>query len=237
MLTSLFKLKSVIGKIVGGRDMKFGNIVVGRDLNIFGDIVGGFSRSNGNGTVVSEERDVGFFEHVQSENSADLEVSFGDAQSVTIVGEKAALDAVTLHVTDDVLRIFFNRKIRTSRGVVVRIVMPGLLRSITLEGSGDAVVVGVNQDDFEALLTGSGDLSVDGRANRASYQVHGSGDVRAKRLKASDVSIESHGSGDIRAHASFKADITATSSGDVTISGGPTSVDKHKSGSGGINVR
>lgn len=70
---------------------------------------------------------------------------------------------------------------------------------VGIAGSGDAEIGVVAQGSVEASIAGSGDIRLIGSADRASFSVAGSGDIDARGLKiANGVSTSSKGSGDIR---------------------------------------
>lgn len=214
----------------------FSRIPFFRNLVSEGDIVGGSFGSLGR--AVSEERELGFFEHVDTTGAVDVEIVFGDAQKVTVEGSRLSVDAVRTVVVDHELHIT-RELIRQSDGgrAGVRITMPAPLKTVSLHGSGDVSAEGLDQDDFHAVNTGSGDLSVTGRVVRAYYRTTGSGRVDAEALTAAEIEVKSTGSGNVKAHASEKATIVSKGSGNVNVKGWPGILHSSKTGSGNVKVR
>jgi hypothetical protein len=82
-------------------------------------------------------------------------------------------------------------------------------------------------------IAGSGEIMAAGQAQRASYEIAGSGDMDASRLNAVEAEAEIAGSGDIKAHATGTARASIAGSGDIAISGGAR-CSSSKNGSGSI---
>jgi hypothetical protein len=67
--------------------------------------------------------------------------------------------------------------------------------------------------------------------------MHGSGDINARRLRASDAVVRIHGSGDADIYADTEFDGSVYGSGDINVYGDPKYLDRHVSGSGDISRR
>lgn len=69
--------------------------------------------------------------------------------------------------------------------------------TVHVAGSGDVEVKDINSQSVSASIAGSGDIQLDGKTEKANYQVTGSGDIDARGLKAEEVSKSKAGSGNI----------------------------------------
>ena len=103
-----------------------------------------------------------------------------------------------------------------------------------VSGSGDIQVNGLKAGELEARVTGSGDVTLKGSADRLQAEVTGSGDVHAADLSVKSAQVKVTGSGDVAVRATAELDATIMGSGDVHYYGHPPEVHKHVSGSGDI---
>ena len=87
------------------------------------------------------------------------------------------------------------------------------LGEFSVSGSGDLVFEDLDCKNLTSKVSGSGDITLKGKADEARYSVSGSGDARVYAKDNMNLSVS--GSGDIR----YK---------------GPANVNKSKSGSGSI---
>jgi hypothetical protein len=82
-----------------------------------------------------------------------------------------------------------------------------------------------------ATLTGSGDLTLNGKAGRADTAVRGSGDLKAAGLAVETLTGTVTGSGDLTVGPARQANLTVTGSGDIAVAGHPAcTTSKHGSG-------
>jgi hypothetical protein len=89
----------------------------------------------------------------------------------------------------------------------------------------------VNANRLTAVVTGSGDLSLAGHAERADVAVRGSGDIKAAGLVIGALIVNVSGSGDVTVGPTRQAGGTLVGSGDIGIAGRPTcTISKHGSG-------
>ncbi|WP_297905989.1 head GIN domain-containing protein [uncultured Parabacteroides sp.] len=103
----------------------------------------------------------------------------------------------------------------------------------SVSGSGDLVFENLSCKTLTSKVSGSGDITLRGKADEARYSVSGSGDIKAYDLSANNLSCSVHGSGDARVYAKDNMDLSVSGSGDIRYKG-PAKVSKSKSGSGSI---
>ena len=87
---------------------------------------------------------------------------------------------------------------------------------------------------FAAVLSGSGDLVVGGRADQLAIRVSGSGDADPRRLEGRGAQVAMAGSGDVALSVSESLDVTIAGSGDVIYWGRPR-VTQRVRGSGTVH--
>ena len=175
------------------------------------------------------------FHKVKSKGSADLTITVGGKESITVEGSENRVKSLTTTVEDGTLVLD-----EKSQGIFggngrlhVTITVPSL-DGLEIDGSGDAEVTGVKGDTFTVSINGSGDVTVSGDVKSATLAIHGSGDVDAKGLKAKQAGVSIAGSGNINVAASDTLEVSLAGSGDITYYGDPK-VTQSVTGSGDVN--
>jgi hypothetical protein len=105
---------------------------------------------------------------------------------------------------------------------------------LTLTGSGNIVVNGIETESFKVTLPGSGTLTGSGTATRLDVTVSGSGTVQFTRLVANDVRAVVSGSGSIFITATKSLDASVSGDGAILYAGNPQDVTKSVTGTGAI---
>ena len=189
----------------------------------------------GSGKVASERRDVAGFTSVGLYGSADVDVTFGDSETVVVEADDNILPLIDTKVQRGQLIINNkpNPSYRTSNPVLVHITMKSLDR-VGLPGSGSFTVTGLSADSVKIDLPGSGSIHVTGEANQVNVSLNGSGIVSCKELKAQNATVRLNGSGNISVYASSSLDATIGGSGNILYSGSPAKLNKKVFGSGTI---
>jgi hypothetical protein len=209
-------------------------------------------RSEGNGQIVVENRDLSGFTAVENDSSLPVSIVQGTEFSVAVRVDSNLLKLVETRVEDGVLRIDETEPLAASSPSSVSIVVP-VLDGAHNGASGDMTVTGVQQTDWVELVctgsgsldfsgtagtlyaqaTGSGGLSLAGSARFTSIRVTGSGSADASDFAAAGADLETFGSGSITASVTGDATLKATGSGSIraTLGGGSASFSVEGSGS------
>jgi hypothetical protein len=108
--------------------------------------------------------------------------------------------------------------------------------SIVLAGSGEISVSLDGQDKMEAVVAGSGTITLKGQADRLTGTVSGSGDIIGSELKVSEAEIVIAGSGDCSITVKSKLNAVISGSGDIVYHGDPE-VNKQVLGSGEVRKK
>ncbi|MBN1211433.1 MAG: DUF2807 domain-containing protein [candidate division Zixibacteria bacterium] len=168
----------------------------------------------------SQERKLDSFDRIELDGSADLFITFGGEQKVTVRADKDQLDKV---VTENVGRrrlLIETDHYRSRVDIEIEITVPELKR-LSLFGSGNVEVVNIDGKYFDLLVEGSGDVILEGKVEELEITVDGSGDVDASDLTAEDVYVEINGSGDVDVYAEETIYSSVNGSGDVKVHGSP----------------
>ncbi len=190
----------------------------------------------GSGVSKTESRAVGSFSRINLAGSPDVEVAVGPETSVSVTTDDNILPIIETTVSGNTLSIDSRSNYNSRIDVKVKITVP-TLDGVSVSGSGDIHVTGLKASDIDAGVTGSGDVTLSGTADRLNAQITGSGDLRAGDLAAKYVRVTVTGSGDATIRATEELDAGVTGSGDVHYFGNPPKVRKSVTGSGDINPR
>lgn len=192
----------------------------------------------GSGNRTTQSRNLPAFTEVHVKGSVDLELQVGGSQKVEVEGDDNLIALVRTEVKDGTLVVDAKEEFSSRKGLLVRAVIPSLKR-IELTGSGDAQVQGVEAKEFDAEITGSGDLHFRGTASEFRLRIAGSGDCALKGLKSQSVDVRISGSGDVILDGTAeKLQILVSGSGDVDAADLSAKVAKvNVMGSGDIVVR
>ena len=203
------------------------------------DVLGGTSDSagsatEGSGVAATQAREVAAFQSIDLAGSNNVMIRVGEKQSVVVKADDNLLDRVTTEVRSGTLVIANTPGSFTTKSPMgVEIGLPAV-DALTLSGSGNIVVTGVEAERLAVHLPGSGTLAGDGTATRLDVTVDGSGTVQLTRLVASDVRADVSGSGSIFVTATKRLDASVSGSGAILYAGSPPNVTSNITGSGAI---
>jgi len=197
---------------------------------------GGSTMEKGSGRMVTEQRDIGSFDRIESNIGADITVSIGATQSVSLTYDDNLIGYVTTKVRGKKLVIESSRSFSSSTDCQIKIVVPQL-EEVSVGGSGKIEVVGLDVDRFSIGIDGSADVVASGEVGELAIEVNGSGNVDTRDLVAGEATVEINGSGDVNVMARDYLTATVNGSGDIVYTGNPSQVVKNVEGSGRIRRR
>jgi hypothetical protein len=189
----------------------------------------------GSGEIVSETRNVSGFTALSLQGSADVDVTFGDAEAVVVEADDNILPLIQTNVQNGQLVISTKNNTNYQSAYPARVLVTmKSLDGLRLNGSGSINVSDLNGDSLQITLPGSGNITVQGTANSVNITLSGSGIVNCAELKAKSATAKISGSGNIDVYASSSLDARVSGSGVIKYSGNPVNVTKSVSGSGTI---
>ncbi len=200
------------------------------------DVFGGSpnSTTEGSGVPATQARDVAAFNSVELAGSNNALIRVGEKQSIVVRADDNLLDRVTTEVQSGKLVIGNTPGSWTTKSPMSVEVNVPMLDALTLTGSGNIVVNGVETESLKVTLPGSGTLTGGGTATRLDVTVSGSGTVQFTRLVANDVRAVVSGSGSIFVTAAKSLDASVSGSGAILYTGNPQDVTKSVTGNGAI---
>jgi hypothetical protein len=183
---------------------------------------------DGNGVPARETRALSGFEQVSARGALDVEITPGDFFVEVSIDENLVSRVET--VLDDaalVIRVRGGNLGDVLPGPHVRVRLPSL-RDVELNGSGRLTAETFDESDSVSvelsgsgnvswgLLNGSGELVLEGTADRIELILNGSGSLDARGLEAGAADIELEGSGTISATVNGRVDAAVDGSGGKT---------------------
>ena len=188
----------------------------------------------GSGQVATETREVSGFTTIELATSADVLVTPGPAESLTIEADDNIIPNLTTEVSGDRLRIGTKpaTEIKSRNPVTIRVTVTEL-RGLSLSGSGAMSGTGLAVRDLEVAISGSGTVKVAGTGQNQTISVSGSGRYDASELATRRATIDVSGSGEVVVAVSDDLMIDISGSGSVTYIGDPK-VEQEISGSGKV---
>ena len=195
------------------------------------------STTGSEGLVVTEQRTVPGFDGIVLASAATVLVHIAPSlpTAVTVTGEKAVLPRVLTRVVGGVLTISADRSYDTKSPLVVDVTTPSLTAA-ELRGSGEVTVDSLETSTFQAHLSGSGVVRLNGRVDNLRARIGGSGNIDAAGLRAHTVTAEIVGSGNIDVTASETLEARIPGSGQVRYGGSPR-VNQTITGAGSVRQR
>ena len=214
-----------------------------------------FSGIDGQGQSATQELNLDNFNGIHLSISADVYVSQGSPQSVSIDAQQNIIDLLKTDVDQGIWKISTKDPVRNHKPIKITITVPELSYA-KISGSGDIVgqttfteadefetsiagsgniQLSVSTEELSAAISGSGDIELSGSAEELSIRISGSGDIDAEELEAEEAEVRVSGSGDCRVHATDELDVRVSGSGDVYYRGNP-SVHSRISGSGDLEA-
>jgi len=209
----------------------------------------------GNGNIRTEKRNTGNFSAVKTSGSIDIEISSGDAYSVSAEDDDNVLPYIVTEVNDGILNVHYKDGSSINSDHAKVYVTAPSLDKLSISGSGNITIQDIlkNLREIEMNISGSGDItgkvdapsinvsvagssnvSLTGRTKDFTSTVSGSGDINCSGLESENATVKVSGSGNAHVFASVHLSATVIGSGDVYYRGNPSSPEIHTTGSGSV---
>ena len=187
----------------------------------------------GSGDLETRELSLDEFQAIDLGGAFELEVSFGDQQSIEVTIDDNLWDLLETKVKGKWLKIKWKKNCRPSDHCKIEIVMQKL-EEVDISGACDAVISDFNGHRFQYSLSGAGDLEMDGQVDQLEIHISGAGDADTRQLIAQHVEVGISGAGNATVHAEKSLDGHISGVGHLTYYGDPEETDTHVSGMGKI---
>jgi Putative auto-transporter adhesin, head GIN domain len=194
-----------------------------------------FNAIHGSGKIVTEPRTVANFSSVSLSGSGQVLIEQGASESLTVTTDDNLLQHVKTEVHGNTLELGVKdpmTNLDPTNDIIFKLTVKQLDR-LEISGSGKADIRGLNEDQLQVRISGSGDVSGQGTAGDLDLRISGSGSYRGPELKTRRASIGVSGSGSAVVSASETLDANVSGSGSVEYVGEPH-VTQNISGSGSV---
>jgi len=188
----------------------------------------------GSGDLETRSFDLKEIRAVELEGAMDIEVVFGDKQSVEVTLDDNLFENLELDVKGKTLVIGWDEECDADDDCHMTLTLLRL-DAVAIKGAGDIEIEGFAGDRFEYDLHGAGDLEIDGEAKELDITLNGVGDVEAEDLEAEHVKVRLNGVGDVEVTATESIDAKVSGVGEIDFWGKPDDESTRVSGIGDIN--
>ena len=212
---------------------------------------------NGNSVSKTETREAGSYTALASGGPMDVEIAYGNSNTIKLEGEENLLPYLETEVKDNRLTIKIKEgyTLKTHQPLKVYVSMTTLSAlaqsgsgsikgegnfsnndntSVAISGSG---IVKLTFDSFSSLsvrMSGSGNINLSGKVeNEADVKQSGSGNANLEDITCQNATVQLSGSGNLRIHADKALTAHISGSGNVYYTGDATVASK-VSGSGKV---
>lgn len=178
----------------------------------------------GSGTAATEQRQVAGFQSVAISVPGRLEVSQADVEKLTITADDNVLPLIETVVERGELRIRFRERhnINVRTKAPIRIVLSAkTVEALAVAGSGEVVAPALTARRMRVSISGSGDVTLGGKAQAIEVSIAGSGNLKAGRFEAQTAKVDIAGSGDSTLWVRDSLQASIAGSGDVRYYGDP----------------
>jgi hypothetical protein len=192
-------------------------------------------RVKGNGKPVSESRSVEAFHAIELKGNYQVVIKPGQPQKTIVNTDENVEPFIETTVQNGVLTIKSKSDVNIKPSVTpIVIIDTNELSALSIKGSSDINVEGLNINELTTDIHGSGNIYLAGKTNRLTIRIEGSGKVDSEKLIAKSVIINLKGSGEVSTTAEQNLDIVLSGSGKINYVGNPTSLKQTIRGSGEI---
>ena len=178
------------------------------------------------------------FEEISVSGAYDLDVTVGEAFSITVSGHAEEMENLKVEVKNGELHLgkVKNKRMKNTNGVQAKITMPRL-SAMSVAGVAEGTVTGIDAEDFELDIAGVGELRLSGTCQHLEADIAGVGEIKARDFKCEDVHVSLAGVGEAEVYASKSVDVSAMGVGEVNVWGKPEDVTKNKGFMSKVNIK
>ena len=206
------------------------------EKNVIGQVTSTIDNTviEGNDIIKKETRNLDNFANVDFFGAYEIIINHGQKQQVTVTADENILPLITTKVSSEKLTVSLKRSVSTKKLIKIMITVPNI-SNINVSGASIANISGVNNSEMNIEISGTAQLTVDGKSKNVKLGISGSGSINSHNLKSQNVAILISGTGDIKTHCSEKLSISIQGMGSVVYFGNPSSIDRDISGLGTIS--
>ena len=185
-------------------------------------LIAGDDCLRGTGALTTESRDLGNFTGIQNTIPANVFITQGPLEEVSIEAPSNVLDVIRTSVDNNTLNIRIDQCIENLERVNIYVTIPEISR-LVLTGVGNMTTENeIDVDELEVTLTGVGNFNLQGTAVELTIDLLGVGSVDADLLNSDICDVDISGEGNVEVFVNNELDVTITGIGSVFYRGNPT---------------
>ncbi len=197
----------------------------------------GGSGVRGSGNIKTETRSVNGFSSVAFKSEGKVIVQQTGKESLTISAEENLLLLLESRVTDNVLYLGTVNDADINPTKPIEFVMEvKSLESFKMTGVGSIVAKDIQAKNMTIVLTGVGNMTIEGSADSLDLKLEGVGSYRGEAFKTKKTNVQSEGVGSAVVNATDQLDVSVSGVGGVEYVGSPK-VQKSGKGLGQVKQR
>jgi hypothetical protein len=184
--------------------------------------------ATGSGKLVSRSFNLSGFSKIDASHSAQVEVTRGDAYSVSVQVDDNLESRLEVSVTGDTLHIGLKNGAYNNVTLKAQVTMPRLT-GVTLSGA-STLRGELAGEQLVASLSGASQARLTGTAGDVKVEASGASQALLGDLAATNVEENESGASHVEVQANGSVTGEASGASTVTVSGSPTSVNVQTSG-------
>ncbi len=196
-----------------------------------------FSRTvTGSGQFTRETRPVSDFTGVDLRAVGEVTIKMGKLESAVVEADDNILPLLKTELVGSQLIIGKrdNTKIRTGNPIRFIITMTRL-ENVSISGTGDIKINGLNSDLVTFDLPGTGSITAHGKVKTLNVSLPGTGTIDCDGLESDTVVADLNGAGEITVSARHSLQAAIAGVGSIKYSGDPTNITRTVTGHGNIS--
>jgi hypothetical protein len=190
----------------------------------------------GSGVERRDERDMAPFHEIQVAGMLRIKIARNGAQSVTVLGDDNLLAHVQTEVSDDVLSIHTERRLRPRAGLKIH-VSARELDAVATFGATKTSVTGIDADRFRLDTSDAAKTTVSGRCRDATMVLTGAGKLDARDFACNNLEMSVSGAGKASVSATSSLAARISGAGKIECYGSPDKMTKDISGVGKVELK
>lgn len=197
----------------------------------FGD--GASDGVTGSGKVVTESRKIADFTAIDIEGAANIRLTQGAVQSVTISGDDNILPLISTRVSQGKLSINSSKSYSSDHNVDLVISVPQI-DAVTVEGFSQVDLKAIKTTQLKIKIDGAAVIVLQGGVDKLDAEVNGAGSIDAGQLIAKAAKTEVSGAGSIKVNVVDTLAASVSGVGKITYVGNPPTLSTNISGLGSV---
>ncbi len=192
----------------------------------------GIEKSSGKTVAVTHS--LAPFAALAVDGAFDVEVQRGTNYRVTVSGDKAIVENVTINVSNEKLSVVLKKNYVMETAIKLIIELPEL-RRLDFSGAGNIVINDAAGEKLEVFAEkASGDVAISGKAKNLKLKINGSVTVDAGKLIVQNAEVDAQGASTVTVNVQNSLNAKAAGAATVRYRGTPKELKEQTSGAASL---